>query len=414
MEGVMAEYFDDLETRSPEARERAQFATLPYQIGFAKDNAPFYRDLLQDIDPAAVSDRITFARLPLTRKSDLIGIQRQRPPFGGLVTQQPGQLVRIFQSPGPIYDVEGHERDYWRTARAFFAAGVRPGDIIHNAFAYHLTPAGAMVEGAARRLGCAVFPAGTGNTEHQVRAIADIRPRAYAGTPSFLKLLLERSEEYEADISSLVLAVVAGEALPQSLRAELEAFGIAARQWYATADAGLIAYESESGEGLIVDEGVIVEIVRPGTGDPVADGEVGEVVVTVLTSQEYPLIRFATGDLSAVLPGRSPCGRTGLRLKGWLGRADQTTKVKGMFVHPQQVAEVVKRHPEIKKARLVISRDDRGQDIMTLVCETTGLAAGDVASTLQSVCKVKGLVEAAAPGTLANDGKIIDDRRPAP
>jgi phenylacetate-CoA ligase len=317
--------------------------------------------------------------------------------------------MRVFQSPGPIYDVEGHGRDYWRTARAFHAAGFRAGEVVHNAFAYHLTPAGSMVESGAHAIGCAVFPAGTGNTDLQVRAIADVRPTCYAGTPSFLKILLDKGRETGADLSSLKKAAVAGEALPPSLRAELNGLGVDVLQWYATADLGLIAYESPAMAGLIVDEGVIVEIVRPGTGDPVPDGEVGEVVVTTF-SRDYPLIRFATGDLSAVLPGASPCGRTNMRLKGWLGRADQTTKVKGMFVHPEQVADVVKRHPEIRKARLVVSQEG-GVDVMTLHCETHAVNAVAVAETLAAVCKLKGKVELTAPGTLPNDGKVIDDIR---
>jgi phenylacetate-CoA ligase len=406
----MTDHFDDLETRTPQARERAEFAELPYQIAFAREQTLYYAEALKDIDPQAVTSRAALARLPLTRKSALIALQRRHPPFGGLVTQAPGQLVRIFRSPGPIYDPEGHERDYWRTARALFAAGIRPGDIVHNAFSYHLTPAGAMVEAGARRLGCAVVPAGTGNTEAQVRAIADIRPRAYAGTPSFLKILLEKGREVGLDLTSLAVASVAAEALPAGLRAEFEALGIRTRQWYGTADVGVIAYESAAGEGLIVDEGVLIEIVAPGTGDPVADGEIGEVVVTALASREYPLIRFATGDLSAVLPGASRCGRTNVRLRGWLGRADQATKVKGMFVHPEQIAEIRRRHPEILDARLVVDRDERGQDRMTLCCEGEAVPAA-VATTLAEVCKVKGAVERVAPGTLPDDGKVIEDRR---
>ncbi len=406
----MTDYFDRLETRDPGERDEALFDELPYQIANARDNAPYYRKTLAHVEPVAVADRAALAALPVTRKSDLIELQKQTPPFGGLSTVVHGSLVRIYQSPGPIYDLEGHETDYWRTGRAFYAAGFRPFRIIHNAFSYHFTPAGAMVESGARKLGCAVFPAGVGNTELQIQAIGDVRPDYYAGTPSFLKMLLEKGREMGADTSSLKKATVAGEALPPGLRAEIKALGVEACQWYGTADLGLIAYETPAMEGLIVDEGVIVEIVRPGTGDPLPDGEVGEVVVTTYAG-EYPLIRFATGDLSAVMPGQSPCGRTNMRLKGWMGRADQTTKVKGMFVHPAQVAEVARRHPEIIRSRLVVGQE-KGRDVMTLHCETHSADASEVAATLMAVCKLKGRVELTAPGTLPNDGKVIDDTRP--
>jgi len=406
----MTEYYDNLETRDPGARDAALFDELPYQIANAKDNAPHYRDLLADVEPNDIVDRAALAALPVTRKSDLIELQRKDLPFGGLSTVIRGSLVRIYQSPGPIYDLEGHETDYWRTGRAFYAAGFRPFHVIHNTFSYHFTPAGAMVDSGARILGCAVFPAGVGNTELQLQAIQDIRPDYYAGTPSFLKTLLEKGQEMGLDTSSIKKASVAGEALPPALRAKIKAMGVETYQWYGTADLGLIAYETPAMEGLIVDEGAIVEVVRPGTGDVVPDGEVGEVVVTTYAA-EYPLIRFATGDLSAVLPGQSPCGRTNMRLKGWMGRADQTTKVKGMFVHPAQVAEVSKRHPEIIRSRLVVSQE-KGRDVMTLRCESNGADAKEVAATLQAVCKLKGRVELTAPETLPNDGKVIDDTRP--
>ncbi len=403
------EHFEDLEIRDPAARERALLAALPEQIAHARDHAPHYAQLLKDIDPGAVTTRAALAALPVTRKSELIERQRAVPPFGGLVATPSGQLARVFQSPGPIYDVEGRGRDPWRTARALHAAGIRAGDLVHNAFAYHLTPAGAMVESGAQALGAAVFPAGTGNTELQVRAIADLRPAAYTGTPSFLRVLLEKGRELGADLSALRKASVAGEALPASLRAELQAAGVFVLQWYATADLGLIAYETAALEGLVVDEGVIVEIVRPGTGDPVPEGEVGEVVVTSF-NRDYPLLRFATGDLSAVLPGVSPCGRTNMRIKGWMGRADQTTKVKGMFVHPSQIAEVSRRHPEIIRARLVVSQE-AGADVMLLRCEATEIDPTAVAETVQAVCKLKSRVEIAAPGSLPNDGRVIEDAR---
>ncbi|MGF1640869.1 MAG: phenylacetate--CoA ligase family protein [Rhodospirillales bacterium] len=405
----MSEFYDDREIRDREVREAAQFAELPFQIANARDNAPFYHARLKDVVPEQITSRATLAQLPLTRKSELSELQRNAPPFGGLATASPGDLVRVYQSPGPIYDLEPLGRDYWRTARALHAAGFRGGDVIHNTFSYHFTPAGAMIERGARALGCSVFPAGPANADLQVRAINDLRPTCYAGTPSFLKILLDRGRELGFDTSSLGKASVAAEALPPSLRAELEGEGIRALQWYGTADLGMIAYESSAMEGLIVDEGIIVEIVRPGSGDPVPDGDVGEVVVTVF-SRVYPLIRFATGDLSAVMPGRSPCGRTNMRLKGWLGRADQATKVKGMFVLPSQIADVLKRHPEIRKARLVVTHEN-GRDVMTLHCESEAVEAAAVAESLQSVCKLKGRVELTAPGTLPDDGKVIDDVR---
>jgi len=405
----MTDHFDDLETRDPDAREAALFAALPAQIAHAKSNAPFYARALMATKADDVTSRAALAQLPLTRKSDLTAMQTQNPPFGGLAARAPGELARIFQSPGPIYDVERFGRDSWRTGRALYAAGIRAGDIVHNTFAYHFTPAGAMIETGAHAIGCAVFPAGTGNTELQIRAIQDVRPAAYAGTPSFLKVLLEKGREAGADLSSLRCATVAGEALPPSLRAEIGDFGVQVLQWYGTADLGLIAYESSAMEGLIADEGVIVEVVRPGTGDPVAPGEVGEVVVTSF-ARDYPLIRFATGDLSAVLPGTSPCGRTNLRLKGWLGRADQTTKVKGMFVHPSQIAEIVRNHPEVLRARLVVDREG-GADVITLHCETEAANAAAIEDSVQAICKLRGQVTLCAPGTLPNDGKVIDDVR---
>jgi len=320
---------------------------------------------------------------------------------------------RVFASPGPIYEPEGMRPDYWRAARALFAAGVRKGELVHNAFSYHFTPGGFIIESGALALGCMVFPAGTGQTEQQVAAIAALRPQAYAGTPSFLKIILDKSAEMGMRLDSITKALVSGEALPPSLRAQLRERGVNVLQCYATADLGLIAYESEASEGMIVDEGVIVEIVRPGTGTPVAAGEVGEVVVTTLTP-EYPLIRFATGDLSAVLPGTSPCGRTNMRIKGWMGRADQTTKIKGMFVHPAQVAEVVKRHAEIIKARLMVEREG-DNDAMTLHCEIQGADSerlrDAIAASLRDVCKLRGTVKVAAPGSLPNDGKVIEDAR---
>jgi phenylacetate-CoA ligase len=407
------EYYDDLETRDPAAREKAQFAALRELIGLAKAKAPGWARILKDADPAAVTDRKSLARLPVTRKSELTELQRADLPFGGLTTRPAGQLRRLFASPGPIYDPEGNRKDYWRMARALFAAGFRPGDVVHNSFSYHLTPAGAMLEDGAHALGCAVIPGGVGQTELQVRTIAELRPAGYVGTPSFLKILLDKGKELDKALPSLKRALVSGEALPPSLRAELEGHGMLVLQAYGTADAGLVAYESEAKEGLIVDEAVILELVRPGTGDPVPEGEVGEVVVNVL-NQDYPLIRFATGDLSALLPGKSPCGRTGMRIKGLMGRADQTTKVRGMFVRPSQIAEVAKRHPEILKARLVVDRHEH-QDVATFRCEVQGAPpeglARAVTGTVQSICKVRADVAFVAPGGLPNDGKVIDDIR---
>ena len=405
-------HYDSLETRDPELRERDQFARLPDHIRHAKANAPYFARLLKDVDPIEVRDRAQLAKLPITRKSSLVELQKAGLPLGGLNAVDLGKLLRVFQSPGPTYDAEGIGRDWWRTARAFFAAGFRAGDLIHNTFAYHFTPAGAMMEEGAHALGCAIFPAGGGQTELQVRAIADVRPIGYCGTPSFLKIILEKGREMGADLLCLNRALVAGEALPAALRAELSLSGIDIYQCYASADLGLIGYESEAKEGFIVDEGLIVEIVRPGTGDPVVPGEVGEVVATMF-APEYPLIRFATGDLSAVLPGTSPCGRTGLRLKGWMGRADQATKVRGMFVHPAQIADVQKRHPGIKKARLVVDQEG-GKDVMTLLVERenpTPELEGQIAATVQAVCKLRGSVAFVPPGSLANDGKVIEDKR---
>ncbi len=407
------QYYDDLETASPEAREERLMGALRGQLSNARRNSLHFSHLLAGFDLEAVRDRADLARLPVTRKSDMIDRQRQDPPFASMLAVPPGALARIFQSPGPIYDPEGRRADYWRFARAMYAAGFRKGDIVHNSFSYHLTPAGSMMETAAHALGCAVFPAGVGNTELQARAIADLQPAGYTGTPSFLKVLLDKTREMGIP-SSIFKAFVTGEALPPSLRAAIADLNCTVYQCYGTADLGCVAYETSALEGMVVDERTIVEIVRPGTGDPVAEGEVGEVVVTVLTP-EYPLIRFATGDLSAILPGISPCGRTNMRIKGRMGRADQTTKVKGMFVHPQQIADVVRRYPEIARARLVVERE-RDLDVMTLHCEVAspaeGLAAA-LAETMQAVLKLKGGVQMVAPGSLANDGKVIDDQRPA-
>lgn len=408
------EYFDQLETRAPADRERDLFAKLPGQIENAQKNAPYFRDLLKGVAAEEIGSREALARLPLTYKEDLIEVQKKNRPFGGLLAVPVGQVARVFCSPGPIYEVEGRRKDYGRFVRPLYAAGFRSGELIYNTFSYHFTPAGLLVDSAARDLGCAVFPAGVGQTELQVSTIADLRPNGYVGTPSFLKIILEKASEMGVDISFMSKALVGAEALPPSLRAELKQKGVQVFQCYATADLGVIAYESEALEGMILAEDIIVELVRPGTGDPVAEGEVGEIVVTTLTP-EYPLIRFATGDLSAVLPGPSPCGRTHTRIKGWMGRANQTTKVKAMFVHPSQVAEVLKHHAGILKGRLVVDRDASGQDRMTLHSEVAGGGSAALAEavihTLRDVCKLRGEVKFVAPGSLPNDGKVIDDIR---
>ena len=410
-------FYDALEAREPAEREAALIAVLPQLIAAARQHAPAYRDRLAQIRPEDITDRRALAGLPLTRKSDLIELQRQTPPFGGLAAVPPASVARIFASPGPIYELEARRPDYFRMARALYAAGMRAGDLVHNTFSYHLTPAGAMVESAALALGCPVIPAGVGQTEQQLKTIADLRPVAYVGTPSFLKILIDRAAEQGSDIGSLKNALVGAEAFPSALRVEFEAHGIAALQCYGTADLGLIAYESFAPDGsvcpgMVLDEGVIVELVLPGTGDPVAPGEVGEVVVTTLTP-EYPLIRFATGDLSALLPGQSPCGRTNQRIRGWLGRADQTAKVRGMFVHPVQIAEISRRHQSIIRARLVIERP-AAADQMTLLVEMGEPAetATTIAETVQAITKLRGSVTRVPQGSLPNDGKVIEDRRP--
>jgi phenylacetate-CoA ligase len=378
--------------------------------------APGWATQLAGIDPNAVTSRAELAKLPLLRKSELADRQKEQPPFGGFNVTSPGRMRRLLMSPGPIFEPEGEGKDFWGAARALFAAGFRPGDVVHNCFSYHLTPGGFMLESGAHALGCAVIPAGTGNTEQQLAAIAHFKPVGYLGTPDFLKMLLDAAAAAGKDASSLRRALVSGGALPLSLRQELAGRGVKVLQCYATADLGVVAYECEEAEGLIVNETLLVEIVRPGTGDPVAASEVGEVVVTSV-HPDYPMIRFATGDLSAVMPGRSPSGRTNMRLAGWMGRADQVTKVKGMFVHPAQVAQVGKRHPELGRLRLAVTRAGE-QDAMTLFAECSAPSSADglqdaVAATLQSVTKLRGGVKFVAIGSLPNDGKVIADERPA-
>ena len=413
----MTDYFDALETRTPAEREAALMAALPRQIAHAQAHSAAMGEILAGFDAAAITSRAALAQLPVTRKSELLARQQAsraagRDAFGGFSAIRYGAAMpRLYASPGPIYEPEGTGRDYWRAARAMFAAGFRAGDLAHNAFSYHMTPGAFIMESGAHAVGCTVFPAGTGQTEQQLQAIAELKPQAYLGTPSFLRILVEKAQEGGVDIRSLTKGLVGGEAFPPSLRDWFTERGMAIYQSYATADVGLIAYETASREGLVLDENVIVEIVRPGTGDPVSEGEVGEIVVTVL-GPDYPLIRFGTGDLSAVLPGACPTGRTNTRIKGWLGRADQTTKIRGMFVHPGQVAEIVKRFPEVSRARLVVS-GEMANDQMKLLVESAvaqGLSER-VAEVVRDVTKLRGDVEVVAPGSLPNDGKVIEDAR---
>jgi phenylacetate-CoA ligase len=408
----MAAHFDDLETREPALREREQAARLPQSVGHTMQ-APGWARQLAGVDPRAISSRAALAKLPILRKADLPALQKNSPPFGGLNVVAPGKARRLLMSPGPIFEPEGQSEDSAGAARALFAAGVRPGDIVHNSFAYHLTPGGWMLEGGAHALGCAVIPGGVGNTEQQVEAIAHFRASAYTGTPDFLKVLLDTAEKLGKDVSCLKRGLVSGAALPGSLRDELGGRGVTVRQCYAIAEAGVIAYETEALAGMVVNEHLLVEIVRPGTGDPVPEGEVGEVVVTTF-NPDYPMVRLATGDLSAVLPGSSPCGRTNMRIRGWMGRADQTTKIKGMFVRPEQVAEIARRHRELGRLRLTVTRAQE-QDAMTLAAECAAPADGladAISATLTSVTKLRGEVALVAPGSLPNDGKVIADERP--
>jgi phenylacetate-CoA ligase len=405
------EHYDSLETRDPEDRERALFDRLPDLIALAL-RVPGWAAQLSGIDPRAVTSRAELAKLPLLRKSELVRRQKEMPPFAGLNATAPARLRRLLMSPGPIFEPEGKGKDFWGAARALFAAGFRSGDVVQNCFSYHLTPGGFIMESGAHALGCAVIPAGTGNTEQQVEAIAHLKPSGYLGTPDFLKILLDVAARAGRDASSLKRALVSGAALPASLRQELFARGIEVRQCYATADLGVVAYESEAREGMILNETLLAEIVRPGTGELAAIGEVGEVVVTSFNS-DYPMIRLATGDLSAVMAGRSPCGRTNVRLAGWMGRADQATKVKGMFVHPAQLAQIGKQHPELGRLRLVVARAGE-QDVMTLLAECSAPAAQlqeAVVATLRAVTKLGGEVKLVAAGSLPNDGKVIADER---
>ena len=407
-------FYDHLETRDPDARERALLNMLPGLVARARELAPGWAAHLRDVDPEALVSREALAQLPILRKASLKELQSRRPPLGGFATSDAAALGRIFMSPGPIFEPEGKGEDWWRAARALHAAGFRRDDVVLNTFSYHLTPGGWILDSGLRALGCGVIPAGPGNTEQQIEAIAHLKPSAYVGVPDFLKVLLDKAREAGRPATSIRRALVSGGTLHPSLRQEYRERGVAVLQAYAIADAGVIAYESPALEGLIVDEGVLVEIVRPGTGTPVPEGEVGEVVVTAF-NRDYPMIRLATGDLSAVLPGRSPCGRTNMRIKGWLGRADQTTKIKGLLVHPEQVAEIARRHPELGRLRLVATRSGE-TDVMTLKAEAAMAEAGlivAVSETLSQLTRLKGEVQIVPPGTLPNDGKVIaDDRTP--
>ena len=419
----MTDFFDALETRDPGLREAALLASLAAQIANARVHAPAYAERFAGIDAGAIRSRAALAALPVLRKHELLERQKAASasdPFGGFAAIGWGHRVdasrralRVFASPGPIHEPESARPDYWRMGRALFAAGFRAGDLVHNSFSYHFTPAGAMMDSGAAAVGCTVFPAGTGQTEQQVQAMSDLRPDGYVGTPSFLRIILEKADAMGVALPALVKASLGGEAFPATLRDWLGARGVAGYQSYGTADLGLVGYETEAREGLVVDEGVIVEIVRPGTGEPVPEGEVGELVVTTL-NPDYPLIRFGTGDLSAVLAGPCPTGRTNQRIRGWLGRADQSAKVRGMFVHPPQVAEIARRHPEVKRARLVVS-GERADDRMCLEIEVDGAPpeglAERIADTIREVTKLRGTVAVRAPGSLPNDGKVIEDAR---
>jgi phenylacetate-CoA ligase len=416
----MTTVYDALETRTAAQREATLLSALPAQVAHAQRQSAAFAKILEGVDAASITSRAALATLPVTRKHELQEIQQASRAqghggnvFGGFSAVDFGAAMpRVFASPGPIYEPEGTARDYWRMARAIYAAGFRPGELIHNSFSYHFVPAGSMMETGAHALGCSVFPGGTGQTEQQVHAMRDLQPAGYIGTPSFLKIIVEKAVEMGVALPSVTKAMFGGEAFPPSLRDWFLGHGIAGYQCYATADVGLIAYETTAREGLVLDENVIVEIVRPGTGDPVTEGEVGELVVTPLNTS-YPLIRFGTGDLSAVLSGPCPTGRTNMRIKGWMGRADQTTKIRGMFVHPKQVDDIIKRFTGLARARLVVS-GEMANDQMTLRVEADtnpdGLSTR-IEEAIRDVTKLRGQVEIVAPGSLPNDGKIIEDAR---
>lgn len=420
----MTTYYEEREAASPAERERAVFARLPAALEHARSRAPAIAQQLEGVELNAIGDRESLAAIPVIRKSELLQAQLaarsnasadaspQDRVFGGFSAVGWGDASRVFASPGPIYEPESHRSDYWGFARALYAAGFRPGDLVHNCFSYHFTPAGSMMETAAHALGCTVFPGGVGQTEQQLQAMVDLQPSGYVGTPSFLRIIMEKADETGVRLVSLKRALFSGEAFPPSLRDWFLERGIEGYQAYGTADLGMIAYETPAREGLVVNEDILLEIVRPGTGQPVAQGEVGEVVVTTL-NPDYPLLRFGTGDLSAILPGRSPCGRGNLRIRGWMGRADQTTKVRGLFVHPGQIAQVVARHPDVKKARLIVD-GAVGRDSMVLrieVPQPSETLIEQVAQSVREITKLRADVQCVEPGALPNDGKVIDDVR---
>jgi len=410
--GSADEFYDDLEVRDPQRREADLMAALSAQIAHAKAKSSHYAVAFADLDPAEINSRAALAAMPTTRKSDLAALQKKNPPLGGINTVPLSELSHIFASPGGLYEPDADRKDYWRYARALWAAGVRPGNIVHNTFSYHLTPAGMLVENGCRAIGCPVVPGGVGNTEIQIQLMADLKPDFFIGTPSFLRILLTKAKELGHDLSNLKNGLVGAEALPPSLRQELSDLGVSVLQGYGTADLGSVAYESKAVDGMIIDEGVIVEIVEPQGTKPVAEGEVGEVVVTTL-NPTYPLVRFATGDLSAVLPGISPCGRTNMRIRGWMGRADQSTKFKGMFVHPSAIMQIAARHPEITKARMVISSENNN-DAMTLKFAAPGADRSlvtAVEASIQTVLKLRGGAELVEAEGLPDDGLAIEDMR---
>jgi phenylacetate-CoA ligase len=407
----MTEHYDKLETRPAAERDGDLFARLPSLVAAALQ-APGWQEHLKGVDAKAVNSREALSSLPIMRKSALPAMQKAAPPFAGFVPAATSSFARLFTSPGPIFEPEGTEKDPWRAARSLFAAGFRAGDVVLNTFSYHMTPGGFILDSAARALGCPVIPAGPGQTEQQLEMIAHLQPAGYTGTPDFLKIILDAAKATNRDVSCITKALVSGAAFPPSLQAEVKSRGVDAYQTYAIAEMGVVAYESSAREGLIVNEDVLVEIVRPGTGDLVAEGEVGEIVVTSF-NEHHPWLRLATGDLSKIMKGTSPCGRTNARIAGWMGRADQTTKVKGMFVRPEQIAELSRHYPALKKLRLVVTRENE-QDAMTLRAESANGGADlpeQVAATLQAVTKLKGRVEIVAPGSLPNDGKVISDER---
>ncbi|HLG83241.1 MAG TPA: AMP-binding protein [Bradyrhizobium sp.] len=407
----MTDHYDTKETRDPQQREAELFARLPAVLRKAME-APAYASRFRGVDPAAITSRAALAQLPVLRKSELPALHKANPPFGGFVPTSSGAFARLFTSPGPIFEPEAAHADPWRGARALFAAGVRRGDIVLNTFSYHLTPGGFIMDSSARALGCAVIPAGPGNTEQQFELIEAYRPNGYSGTPDFLKILIDAAIAAGRDIASIKRALVSGAAFPPSLQKEIKAHGIEAYQAFGTADLGMVAFETQARDGMVVNEDLILEIVKPGTGEPVADGDVGEIVVTSL-DPEHPWIRLALGDLTASLPGISPCGRTNMRIKGWMGRADQTTKIKGMFVRPEQIAEIARRHPALGRLRLVVTRAGE-TDAMTLKAECAGAddaLQNDLAATLRAVTKLGGAVELVGSGSLPNDGKVIADER---